>query len=423
MASNPEKHIRQQYFAITKQSVWASPSGLDDSYYIMPFDAGSFKPIPAVDTGQLNYYSSAGIMKQDSRNNVDSLTGLHRIPFSGVAMLERIAPLFMGAFQSVVEDAGTPYAKNFTPADTVLDFTQNDGMMHTIILGNYSAAIDSGSTTSATANKLVDSGATFSTTGVEIGDTVENGDTSTFSYVTAIDSETQLTLADNIFAVGGGGEAYAIVRSDMVRFTECLIDNLTFSVSNRSNGIDRYAKVSGEWISRRIYKNQYPSSVTKTALPASPTILNDSADYFTLNMVLTSSVGALTLSNLPWFNFTMQINNNVTPNGQTTGGMALNYRIAPTITYTIDLPYNDDTFKALEHYIRGSNVAFDFGNGDGNTSGTFKIDGEKGVLTDNPYEFDGDYHMIRFQFEALKPTSAGWNAQYVGFADAVDWGY
>lgn len=64
-----------------------------------------------------------------------------------------------------------------------------------------------GITTSATANKLVDSVADFETTGsggpVRIGDVVCNDDLGTEAVVTAVDSATQLTLDADIFTASG----------------------------------------------------------------------------------------------------------------------------------------------------------------------------------------------------------------------------
>ena len=64
----------------------------------------------------------------------------------------------------------------------------------------------SGTTTSTTANKLVDSSASFTTT-VSIGDRITNTTDSTIAVITAIDSNTQLTISDNIFT---SGESYII---------------------------------------------------------------------------------------------------------------------------------------------------------------------------------------------------------------------
>ena len=60
----------------------------------------------------------------------------------------------------------------------------------------------SGTNTSVTANKLVDSGATFSTENIEVGDRVENTTDSTTALVTAVDDENTLSLDADIFTAG-----------------------------------------------------------------------------------------------------------------------------------------------------------------------------------------------------------------------------
>ena len=69
-------------------------------------------------------------------------------------------------------------------------------------------SIDTGTTTSTTANKIVDSGGNF-TSIVNIGDAVMNTTDGTYAYVTAVDSNTTLTLDSDIFT---SGENYRIMK-------------------------------------------------------------------------------------------------------------------------------------------------------------------------------------------------------------------
>lgn len=66
----------------------------------------------------------------------------------------------------------------------------------------------SGTTDGVEENALVDSAATFITAGVAVGDIAKNSTQGTQAVVTALASETQLTLDSDIFA---GGEDYEIV--------------------------------------------------------------------------------------------------------------------------------------------------------------------------------------------------------------------
>lgn len=75
-----------------------------------------------------------------------------------------------------------------------------------IITNHTRSSIDgelgpAGTNTSVTASKLVDSGATFVTDGVLVGDSVNDTD-STTTTVSAVDSETQLALNADIFTAG-----------------------------------------------------------------------------------------------------------------------------------------------------------------------------------------------------------------------------
>lgn len=70
---------------------------------------------------------------------------------------------------------------------------------------------ESGTNTTATDNKLIDSAATFQTNNVGVGDVVANITEERYASVTSVDSETQLTLSDNIFpAAEGTGKSYSV---------------------------------------------------------------------------------------------------------------------------------------------------------------------------------------------------------------------
>ena len=75
-------------------------------------------------------------------------------------------------------------------------------------------SIDTGTTTSTTANKIVDSGGSF-TSIVNIGDAVMNITDGTYAYVTTVDSNTTLTLDADIFT---SGEEYRIMKPYWIGF-------------------------------------------------------------------------------------------------------------------------------------------------------------------------------------------------------------
>tara|TARA_R100000655_G_scaffold1110_8_gene4482 strand:- start:3480 stop:3947 length:468 start_codon:yes stop_codon:yes gene_type:complete len=75
-------------------------------------------------------------------------------------------------------------------------------------LPNPEFIMTTGTTTATTASKLVDSGAAFTTT-VEVGNIVINTTDNTMTNVTAVDSDTTLSVADDIFTTG---EDYTIYK-------------------------------------------------------------------------------------------------------------------------------------------------------------------------------------------------------------------
>jgi len=84
---------------------------------------------------------------------------------------------------------------------------------------------DSGTATGTTTNKLVDSNQNFLTT-VKVGMTVYNTTDSTVTNVTAVDSDTQLTLADDIMV---SGEAYQVQDGRSA-------DKIQYVVISQTNG-------------------------------------------------------------------------------------------------------------------------------------------------------------------------------------------
>ena len=72
---------------------------------------------------------------------------------------------------------------------------------------NFSGPRESGTTTATTASKLVNSAATFESSGIKAGAIIYNTTDSTSTTVTAVDSDTTLSVTDDIFA---SGEDYII---------------------------------------------------------------------------------------------------------------------------------------------------------------------------------------------------------------------
>ena len=72
----------------------------------------------------------------------------------------------------------------------------------------YPNVIESGTSTTVTASKLIDSTGLFITNNVKTGDVVHNDTAGTAATVVSVDSETQLTLNANIFTATA--QAYVV---------------------------------------------------------------------------------------------------------------------------------------------------------------------------------------------------------------------
>lgn len=83
--------------------------------------------------------------------------------------------------------------------------------------------LSTGTTTGTTADKLVNSGATFVADGVSIGDQVKNLTDDTFAIVTAVDSETTLSLNRDIMISGEEYEIRERLKDCLYNFQEKLV--------------------------------------------------------------------------------------------------------------------------------------------------------------------------------------------------------
>jgi len=102
----------------------------------------------------------------------------------------------------------------------------------------------SGSNTSVIANKLIDSSATFIADGTTVNSLVTNESTNESTIVTSVDSETQLTLSDDIFTATP--ENYAVYSSTSIRSVEDSCSGSTFTDEfncNVPNNLDSLIKV------------------------------------------------------------------------------------------------------------------------------------------------------------------------------------
>jgi len=105
----------------------------------------------------------------------------------------------------------TGSAVTFTSAAVTVQATITDAsgtLIENVLTYLQADAKSSGTATTNTTDKLVDTGATFEADGVAIGDTAYNKDDGTSALVTAVDSETSLSFGSDLFP--DGNEDYRV---------------------------------------------------------------------------------------------------------------------------------------------------------------------------------------------------------------------
>ena len=85
---------------------------------------------------------------------------------------------------------------------------------------------DSGVTDNTSTNKLIQSGQNFLTT-VKVGMSVKNTTDTTYTFVTAVDSDTRLSVRDDIFV---SGESYQIRKKSDFAKADNILNNLYLSI-------------------------------------------------------------------------------------------------------------------------------------------------------------------------------------------------
>lgn len=146
--------------------------------------------------------------------------------------------------------------------------------------GSHTPVEFTGTATGHALNKVIDSTASFTST-VQIGDIVENIDTTTQSFVTAIDSDTQLTINQN--GLWSPHVNYKVIKGSvlqdtsadfindgvlqvgdiiLVGSTPAVIDaltttTLTLGAVNFATGVPTGGQFGGEWVYALIFSNSW----------------------------------------------------------------------------------------------------------------------------------------------------------------------
>lgn len=149
----------------------------------------------------MNTINSNGRWKQSAGEwDIRSLTNANGASFSYTAVLRIRAQVYLQwPFQTPGPLTGVS-ASGLVGNNSVFSLAETE------------STVSSGTTTgvgASTTDKVIDSGATFVTSGVVVGDTVNNTTSGKYAYVTSVDSETQLSVTQEYF--GTSGDAYTVV--------------------------------------------------------------------------------------------------------------------------------------------------------------------------------------------------------------------
>ena len=302
---------------------------------------------------------------------------------------------------------------------TVIPNVVNAPYFFGLALGTVATALaetpsSTGNATSASASKLIDSGADFVTDTVAIGDAVHNTTDGTFALVTAVDNLTTLSLDADIFPLGS--EAYQVATPvythtitlqeanasmktatvtveegaiQTVQYTNIVADTLTVEAS------DGYASMTMEVIGQFATTDTIVESYT------------EETEFAYHNMTVkfgTTVANAVAGSATPLKSLSLNIGNNVQldeaflsgANTITSGGLVAG-PLQVTGTYVLHFENTTELAKYKADTKNAAVIQF-IGAAIGDTDAEeLRIDLAKLILTDPPVEYDVDGLLVLTQ--------------------------
>lgn len=202
---------------------------------------------------------------------------------------------------------------------------------------------------------------------------------------------------------------------DGIILQNAILDELELSYNFLGEGLERYWQISGTWVGYKLLHEQ-----TLSGTPSAGTFTpSGKTDTFSMT---TFTVGGVDYSGECIRRFSYRTENNTSVSCVGSSGYPANYDIAPMHTTQIILDYNSTTEKLLKDLADNAQVVVDFRSSlSSSTDGYLKFDLKHGVLTSNPYTYEGDYLGVALDIEWYQIPATGGDT--ITLVDTQDMGY
>lgn len=128
----------------TTTDQWSNVQDASATYFSILAEAGSVVPNANVSSSSLNATGSTTMFAEKERTYINNNSVLPTVDMSIYCTPTVLTALLLGALQSATENTSTPFSKFFTPADTVLDYHNNEGYLFSIAGMGYNDGVSAG---------------------------------------------------------------------------------------------------------------------------------------------------------------------------------------------------------------------------------------------------------------------------------------
>lgn len=221
-----------------------------------------------------------------------------------------------------------------------------------------------------------------------------------------------------VYSLAMGNYDNGADAGDGIVYKQAILNDFSIEFNNQVNGVGKAAVGSGTWFATQVDTDEYLSGTwTNTAAPSNILGLESTAAY-----ALSLAWDSETYSNICWHRFMLSINNNIEGTCRGTGGVITQWRLGtPELTFEIDIPKNENTYKLIGDYANGVYGSFDFARGDGTAAGEFVVDPTALMckMTASPLQYSNGYEVIRISGSILADSSGNFSG-LIKFADGTD---